>query len=122
MRLAAEDIARSLRGSWRLMSEGAEALPDLDLSREGFWRSFLALALMAPATIALLAATRLFAGLPNTGDSFLSTFGTNSYSFAVNYQPNAIALTFTPVPEPATWALLGSGLLLTLLHRRRRRS
>ncbi|MBN9459164.1 MAG: hypothetical protein ACTHP8_13510 [Bosea sp. (in: a-proteobacteria)] len=66
MRLAAEDIARSLRGSWRLMSEGAEALPDLDLSREGFWRSFLALALMAPATIALLAATRLFAGLPNT--------------------------------------------------------
>jgi hypothetical protein len=66
--------------------------------------------------------TGTFAGLPNTGDSFLSTFGSNSYSFAVNYQPNTISLTFTPVPEPATWALLGSGLLLTLVHRRRRRS
>ena len=42
MGLAAEDIARSLRGSWRLMSEGEKALPDLDLTRDGFWRSFLA--------------------------------------------------------------------------------
>ena len=46
MRLAADDVARSLRGSWHLMTRGAEALPELDLTRDGFWRSFLAFALM----------------------------------------------------------------------------
>ena len=51
MRLAADDVARSLRGSWHLMTRGAEALPELDLTRDGFWRSFLAFALMLPATL-----------------------------------------------------------------------
>ena len=46
MRLAADDVARSLRGSWHLMTRGAEALPELDLTRDGFWRSFLAFALI----------------------------------------------------------------------------
>ena len=70
MRLAADDIARSLRGSWHLMTRGAEALPELDLTRDGFWRSFLAFALMLPATIAILAAVRLIAGLPNSAGLF----------------------------------------------------
>ena len=70
MRLAADDVARSLRGSWHLMTRGAEALPELDLTREGFWRSFLAFALMLPATIAILAAVRLMAGLPNSAGLF----------------------------------------------------
>lgn len=70
MGLAAEDIARSLRGSWRLMDEGAAALPDLDLSRAGFWRSFLAFALMLPAVIALVAAARIAAGLANSTGLF----------------------------------------------------
>lgn len=72
MGLAADDIARSLRGSWRLMNDGAAALSDLDLSRGGFWRSFLALALMLPATIALLAATRIQAGLSTSAGLFAS--------------------------------------------------
>jgi len=70
MRLAADDIARSLRGSWHLMTRGAEALSELDLSRDGFWRSYLAFALMLPATIAILAAVRLMAGLPNSAGLF----------------------------------------------------
>lgn len=70
MRLAADDVARSLRGSWHLMTRGAEALPELDLTREGFWRSFLAFALMLPATIAILAAVRLMAGLQNNAGLF----------------------------------------------------
>lgn len=70
MRLAADDVARSLRGSWHLMTRGAEALPELDLSRDGFWRSFLAFALMLPAMIAILAAVRLTAGLPNSAGLF----------------------------------------------------
>jgi hypothetical protein len=70
MRLAADDVARSLRGSWHLMTRGAEALPELDLTRDGFWRSFLAFALMLPATVAILAAVRLVAGLPNSAGLF----------------------------------------------------
>ena len=70
MGLAAENVLRSLRGSWRLMSEGAEALPELDLSRDGFWRSFIAFALMLPATVAMLAAVRLGFGLSNAAGLF----------------------------------------------------
>ncbi|PTM39317.1 hypothetical protein [Bosea sp. 124] len=72
MRLAAEDVTRSLRGAWRLMTRGSEALQELDLSRDGFWRSFLAFALMLPATVAILAAVRILAGLPNTAGLFAS--------------------------------------------------
>jgi hypothetical protein len=70
MGLAADDVARSLRGSWRLMTRGSEALEELDLSRDGFWRSFAAFALMLPATIAILAAVRVLAGLPNATGLF----------------------------------------------------
>jgi len=72
MRLAAEDVTRSLRGSWHLMTRGSEALQELDLTRDGFWRSFLAFALMLPASIAILAAVRLLAGLPNSAGLFAS--------------------------------------------------
>jgi hypothetical protein len=70
MGLAADEVVRSLRGSWRLMTQGAEALDELDLSRDGFWHSFAAFALMLPATIAVLAAVRVLAGLPNSDGLF----------------------------------------------------
>lgn len=70
MWLAADDVTRSLRGSWRLMTKGADALRELDLSRRGFWVSFAALVLLLPATIALLAAERITDGLSNTGTLF----------------------------------------------------
>ena len=54
------------------MSEGEKALPDLDLTRAGFWRSFLAFALMLPAMVALLAAARLSSGLSNAAGLFTS--------------------------------------------------
>lgn len=70
MALAADDVLRSLRGSWRLMTDGAEALKELDLSRDGFWRSFAALVLTVPALVAILAAERQIAGLSNAGNMF----------------------------------------------------
>lgn len=70
MALAADDVLRSIRGSWRLMTDGAESLKELDLSRDGFWRSFAALVLTVPALVALLAAERQIAGLSNAGNMF----------------------------------------------------
>jgi hypothetical protein len=70
MRLAANDVARSLKGSWRLLRQESEAIAELDLSRDGFWRSFLAFALMLPATVAVLAALRLALGLSNQSGLF----------------------------------------------------
>ncbi|WP_376988936.1 hypothetical protein [Bosea sp. R86505] len=71
MKLAANDVARSLRASWQLMARGAEALDELELTRSGFWRSFVALLpLTLPAAIALLAALRLHVGLPNAAGLF----------------------------------------------------
>lgn len=91
MRLAADDVARSLRGSWHLMTRGAEALSELDLTRDGFWRSFLAFALMLPATIAILAAVRLTAGLPNSAGLFTAP------ALALSVTA-ALALTILAVP------------------------
>ncbi len=70
MWLAADDVTRSLRGSWRLMTKGADALRELDLTRRGFWVSFGAMVLLLPATVALLAAERTGAGLSNAGRLF----------------------------------------------------
>ncbi|WP_186418309.1 hypothetical protein [Bosea sp. CS1GBMeth4] len=67
MRLAADDVTRSLAASWRLLRADAKALPDLDLSREGFWRSYLALVLIVPSMIPVLAAERTLAGLAGGG-------------------------------------------------------
>ncbi|MGE7470770.1 hypothetical protein ACQKLX_15105 [Bosea sp. NPDC003192] len=70
MRLAADDVTRSLAASWRLLWADAKALPDLDLSRDGFWRSYLALILTIPSMIPVLAAERTLAGLSNRGSLF----------------------------------------------------
>lgn len=71
MKLAADDVARSLRASWQLMARGAEALEELELTRSGFWRSLVALLpLTLPAVIALLAALRMHAGLSNSAGLF----------------------------------------------------
>lgn len=70
MWLATDDVTRSLRGSWRLMTQGADALKELDLSSKGFWRSFAALVLTLPAMVTILAAERVVDGLPNAGNLF----------------------------------------------------
>ncbi len=71
MKLAADDVTRSVRASWQLMERGANALDELELTRSGFWRSFIALLpLTLPAAIALLAALRHHAGLPNSAGLF----------------------------------------------------
>ena len=55
-------IADSLAGAWALMRGRAEGLARLDLTLEGFWRSFAAIALAAPfSLIALMSQQKLAA-------------------------------------------------------------
>lgn len=49
--LPADEIQRSLAGAWRLMTGKSDGLRLLDLSAEGFWNSFQALLVAAPALI-----------------------------------------------------------------------
>lgn len=64
------EVAQSLRGSWRLMDEGEQALKELNISMDGFRKSFAAIMLTAPAFIAILAAERLKAGHSNANGLF----------------------------------------------------
>lgn len=46
-----EDLQQYLTGAWRLMSGRADGLDLLDISSDGFWNSFYAIVLAAPALI-----------------------------------------------------------------------
>jgi hypothetical protein len=49
--LSAEEIQASLIGAWRLMLGKVDGLRLLDLSADGFWNSFFAIVVAAPALI-----------------------------------------------------------------------
>ncbi|BCM16386.1 transporter [Mesorhizobium sp. J8] len=49
--LSAEETYASLAGAWRLMFGRADGLRLLDLSADGFWNSFFAIVVAAPALI-----------------------------------------------------------------------
>jgi len=57
--LTADEVVRSLKGSFRLIQREADGLRAFDVSIAGFWRSFAAIVLTFPAFVALLAERRL---------------------------------------------------------------
>jgi hypothetical protein len=62
MILTADEVVRSLKGSLRLIRREHDGLRAFDTSVDGFWRSFAAVILAAPAFIVLLADQELRAG------------------------------------------------------------
>jgi hypothetical protein len=70
MILTADEVVRSLKGSWRLVQREADGLRAFDVSVAGFWRSFAVIVLTLPAFVALLAERRLNAGLTPGGGLF----------------------------------------------------
>ena len=68
MLLAADEIARSLAGTWDLLQRRNHGLRRFDVSPSGMFRSFAALLLAAPAFVCGLAAERAANGvlLPDT--------------------------------------------------------
>ncbi|MFD9901325.1 transporter [Mesorhizobium sp. NPDC059025] len=66
--LSADEIQSSLNGAWRMMLGKADGLRLLDLSVDGFWNSFVAIAVAAPAMIVG------WVGIANTGETAASRF------------------------------------------------
>ncbi|MDD2763837.1 MAG: PEP-CTERM sorting domain-containing protein [Opitutaceae bacterium] len=62
-----------------------------------------------------------FNGLPASGDIISASYLGTPYDFTIQYLADGVALNFTPVPEPGTFALLAAGLLLLAGLRLRRR-
>ena len=48
----AEDVQTYLLGAWRMMNGKADGLRMLDISADGFWQSFFAIAVALPALFA----------------------------------------------------------------------
>lgn len=68
MILTADEVARSLSGSLKLLNRNPEGLSDFEVSYEAFWRSFAAIVLAAPAFVVSLAEERDRLGLdPHDG-------------------------------------------------------
>lgn len=69
MLVAADEVARSLEGSWALLQRDATGLRAFDSSAAGVRRSFSALLVSLPAFVVVLAAERARLGLlePGTG-------------------------------------------------------
>ncbi len=60
---SADEIGRSLSGSLKLVNKDAGGLDQFEVSLDGFWHSFAAILLTAPAFIVALAEHRLRSGL-----------------------------------------------------------
>jgi hypothetical protein len=85
MILAAEEIARSLSGSWELLNRRAEGLQRFEIGEKAFWRSFRAPLLAAPVFIIWLAADRAANSPPGEGGSLFANTGAlahTSFGFA----------------------------------------
>ncbi|MDJ1157681.1 hypothetical protein QNA08_05480 [Chelatococcus sp. SYSU_G07232] len=67
MLLTADEVSRSLRGSWQLLQRQAEGIRLFDVSYEGFWRSFGAIVLTLPVAVVALASERIQRGLGTEG-------------------------------------------------------
>lgn len=63
--LSADETYASLTGAWRLMLGKADGLRLLDLSADGFWNSFFAIVVAAPALIVNWVGIANYIGDPN---------------------------------------------------------
>jgi hypothetical protein len=73
--LTADEVIQSLKGSIRLIQREADGFYAFDVSVAGFWRSFGAILLTAPAFVSLLAEQRLETGIAVAGSGLLDDAG-----------------------------------------------
>jgi len=115
------EIVRAIKGTLRLARFDATALADFDRSYDGFWRSFFAAALAAPAYFALVA-LRLPHDQEMTLDRFLVELGGYvvswlAYPYAVIFLVRLVDRTehYFDYMVPYNWAVVLQVFLLLFL-------
>lgn len=118
-------ILRSLSGAWKLVRANPKSMEYLDLSSDGFWKSFLALGVMTPAFLLEIIygaqaevsqplATKLIyfvVSLPLT--AIVMLYFTRFMKISTNYAPMVIAYNW--LNAVSYNILIAAGLILNLL-------
>jgi hypothetical protein len=122
----------SLAGAWTIMRGRREGLARLDLSIEGFWRSFGAIVLLIPfAALALLSQQRMVeaagdgvdapGGLAGGGIgveavAFLADWVLFPLVFAVLARPLGLGARYVPFIVARNWAAVILAAMLAVVH------
>ena len=120
------NLRGNLSGAWAVMRGRANGLTSLDLSLEGFWRSFAAIALVAPFTLlALLSQQRLAeaageslapSGLGLEAIALIVDWFAFPLVFAVLARPLGLGGRYVPFIVARNWASVIIAALVAVIH------
>ncbi len=91
MIVTADEVNRSLKGTFDLLNRRAEGLSAFDMSERGFWRSFGAILLTLPAYVVSLAFERLRLGMLQPNRALLDNVGLDAI-VALSHVSSFVAL------------------------------
>ena len=119
------NLADNLAGAWAIMRGRADGLIRLDLSLEGFWRSFAAIVLLAPfAVLAFISQQRLAAAAgedPATGGigleavALLVDWLAFPLVFAILARPLGVGGRYVPFIVARNWAAVIIAAMLAVV-------
>ena len=123
------NLPASLSGAWDVMNGRAEGLRKLDLTIDGFWRSFGAIVLILPVALIAMASERL--ALPSVGREAVTLTGgyvmlrliaviVDWLAFpailALLARPMGIAARFVPYIVARNWAAVPVAIMFAVPH------
>lgn len=122
-------IGRSLSGAWAIMRGDPDGMGRLDLTVDGFWNSFRAVALIAPFTVLAVLSQNIFAVDPGQpplpfgthqalggGIALLADWFTFPLLFALVAKPLGLASRFVPFIVARNWAAVLISAAVSLVH------
>jgi hypothetical protein len=122
-------LSDNLAGAWQVMLGRAEGLNRLDLSIEGFWRSFAAIALIAPlAALGFISQAKLAESVADqsvevAGGGFapevaalLADWVTFPLVFAVIAGPLGVGARYVPFIVARNWGAVIIAALVSIIH------
>jgi hypothetical protein len=120
------NLAENLAGAWAIMRGRADGLTRLDLSLEGFWRSFAAIVLLVPfALLALISQERLAAaageeagtgGLGLEAVALVVDWFAFPLVFALLARPLGLGARYVPFIVARNWASVIVAAMVALVH------
>lgn len=123
------NLGENLAGAWLVMCGRAEGLNRLDLSLEGFWRSFAAILLIVPFALVGLISQRNFvqeegeaagalteSGLGLEAVALLGDWLTFPLIFAAVARPLGLAARYVPFIVARNWASVIITAMVSMIH------